>query len=363
MTSDPTRSFIKKMSVALAMILASILNPHSAIAVNAATDTHAAPSSTVSPMRLEEIVVSGEQPGPGLWKVSKGDHVLWIIGTQAPVPKNMTWRAKGVTAVVAQAQEILAEPGASVTAKRIGYFTTLTLLPSLMDARKNPGGATLKEVVPAELYRRWEALRQKYVGEYNSNDEENDLDRWRPIFVALRLYSRAINATGLTSTNPVWPAVVAAAGKHRVKITDVRFEPEIIEPRAAIREFSASRLADIECFEKTIERIETDLVAMRARANAWAVGDIAALRKLPAIDQRAACEAALRAAPFMKMFGANDLLMQIESVWLKAAEAALAKNTVTLAVLPIAQLVTPNGYLAKLRIKGYRVEEPDATVD
>ncbi len=203
-------------------------------------------------------------------------------------------------------------------------------------------------------------LRQKYVGEYNVNDEENDLDRWRPIFVALRLYSRAINQSGMTSTNPVWPTIVAAAAKHRVKITDVKFEPEIIEPRAAVREFSASRLADIECFEKTIERIETDLVAMRARANAWAVGDVAALRKLPAIDQRAACEAALRAAPFMKLFGANDLLLQIETAWLNAVDAALTKNKVTLAVLPIAQLVTPKGYVAKLRLKGYRVEEPDA---
>jgi hypothetical protein len=26
---------------------------------------------------LQEVVVSTDQPGPGLWKVSKGDHVLW----------------------------------------------------------------------------------------------------------------------------------------------------------------------------------------------------------------------------------------------------------------------------------------------
>ncbi len=347
-----------RIVVALVVLLLGQAPHHAARAEEV---TGLSPSSP--PTILEKIVVSGEQPGPGLWKVTKGDHVLWIVGTQTPVPKNMTWRAKGVAALVADAQEILSEPGASVTAKKIGYFTTLTLLPSIMDARKNPGGAMLKEVVPAELYRRWEVLRQKYVGEYNINDEENDLDRWRPIFVALRLYSRAINQSGMTSTNPVWPAIVAAAAKHRVKITDVKFEPVIIEPRAAIREFSASRLADIECFEKTIERIETDLVAMRARANAWAVGDVAALRKLPAIDQRAACEAALRAAPFMKMFGANDLLLQIEATWLNAVDAALTKNKVTLAVLPIAQLVTPKGYLAKLRLKGYRVEEPDATVD
>jgi hypothetical protein len=38
------------------------------------------------------VVVSGAQPGPGLWKVAKGDHVMWVLGTQSPLPKHMQWR-------------------------------------------------------------------------------------------------------------------------------------------------------------------------------------------------------------------------------------------------------------------------------
>ena len=30
---------------------------------------------------MEAVVVSGVQPGPGLWRVSKGGHVLYILGT------------------------------------------------------------------------------------------------------------------------------------------------------------------------------------------------------------------------------------------------------------------------------------------
>lgn len=324
-------------------------------------DVDSAPPST--PLVMEKIVVSGEQPGPGLWKVSKGDNVLWIIGTQLPVPKKMTWRAKGVAAIVAQSKEVLGEPSVAISAKKIGYFTTLWLLPSAMESRKNPGGATLKDIVPPEMYRRWEVLRSRYVGEYNINDEENDLERWRPMFAALRLYSRAIDDSGMSSSSPVWPVIREAAKKHDVKITDVKFEPDIVDPGAALREFSASRLADLECFSKTIERIETDLTAMRSRANAWAVGDVAALRKLPATDQRAACEAAIRNAPFMKTLGAQDLIAQVEAKWLNAAESALAKNPVTLAVLPIAQLVAPHGYLEKLKTRGYKVAEPDSTFE
>ena len=30
---------------------------------------------------LEEIMVLGEQPGPAMWRVTKGDHTLWIFAT------------------------------------------------------------------------------------------------------------------------------------------------------------------------------------------------------------------------------------------------------------------------------------------
>jgi hypothetical protein len=39
---------------------------------------------------LGEVLVIGEQPGPALWKVSTDDHVLWIMGTYSPLPKQMT---------------------------------------------------------------------------------------------------------------------------------------------------------------------------------------------------------------------------------------------------------------------------------
>ena len=43
---------------------------------------------------LDEVLVTGERPGPAMWKVSKGDHTLWIMGTLSPLPSKMTWRSK-----------------------------------------------------------------------------------------------------------------------------------------------------------------------------------------------------------------------------------------------------------------------------
>ncbi len=298
-----------------------------------------------------------------MWKISKDNHVLWIVGTQTPVPQKMGWRAKGLQAIVAQSQQVISEPSISITLKQIGYFRALIMLPSAMQARKNPDGATLRDIVPADLYARWLVVRDKYIDQYNLTDEENDIERWRPMFAALELYRKAINKSGLTSVSPVWPVIRDAANKHKIKITEVKFEPPINDPRGALKELRASRLADIECFAKTIERIETDLANMRLRANAWATGDIEAIRRLPAIDQRAACEAAIRDASFMKTLGTQDLPAQVENLWLSAAEAALKNAAVTVAVLPITRLLATDGYLAKLRARGYLVQEPESLAD
>ena len=57
--------------------------------------------------------------------------------------------------------------------------------------------------------------------------------------------------------------------------------------------------------------------------------------------------------------GFRDAFRQSEAKWFAAVDAALDKNTVTFAVLDIGQMVGPNGYLAKLKAKGYTVLAPD----
>jgi hypothetical protein len=46
--------------------------------------------------------------------------------------------------------------------------------------------------------------------------------------------------------------------------------------------------------------------------------------------------------------------------WLAAAQSALENNASSFAVLPIEQLLEPEGWLAKLKAKGYVIKEPEA---
>ncbi|MBF6022779.1 TraB/GumN family protein [Lysobacter niastensis] len=299
---------------------------------------------------LAPIVVSGVQPGPGMWKVSKGDHAMWVLGTISPVPKRMEWEARDVEAVIARAQEFIEAPGVRVDAKA-GFFQRLALVPKALGARKNPDGLTLEQVVPADMYARWLPLKRKYMG----NDA--GIEQWRPMFAAMELYQEAIDDSGLKQGGLVAPVVDRAVKKYKVNRTSPTLMIMIEDPKQALLEFRESQLDDLDCFGKTLQRLETDLDTMRDRANAWATGDLDTLRALPYSDQNEAClRAAARAGVLRKRAG--DIEAQVESRWMEAAEKALANNAVTFAVLPMRELLKPDGYIAKLQSKGYVVEAP-----
>lgn len=301
---------------------------------------------------MDAVVVSGVQPGPGMWKVSKGDHVMWVLGTQSPLPKKMEWVSREVEQAVAQSQEVIWAPWFGVHVKA-GVFQAITLMPKLLGVRKNPGGATLQEVVPAEMYARWRLLKADYIG------GDRGIENWRPIFAAMELWDEAIDDSGLTQKGAVGAVISRIAKQHKLKQTRLSSILVVKDAKAALNEFRASKLDDLDCFGKTMLRLETDLIAMKARANAWAIGDIEALRGLPYTDQSAACERAAMQAGVVQKRLDRDLDAELERKWFDAAEKALANNIATFALLPMAELLKADGYLAKLQAKGYVVEAPE----
>ena len=74
-------------------------------------------------LELETMVVTGAQPGPGMWKVSKGDHSLWVLGTLSPLPSGISWKSDEVRSILEQADQVLGMPGLVLDAD-IGVFNT-----------------------------------------------------------------------------------------------------------------------------------------------------------------------------------------------------------------------------------------------
>jgi uncharacterized protein YbaP (TraB family) len=293
---------------------------------------------------LEEIEVTGERPGPSMWKITKDHHVLWVMGTLEPLPKRMTWRSKAVEDVLSQSQEVL--PSRPAFGFSWNPIAALRLYWQWRGIQKSPDHATLKSTLSPDLYARFSALRQRYA------PRDTEMENLRPMLAALRLFEKGIDASGLSFHHEVQDAVLKLARQRRVRLHKMTLPVE--DPRGLLKEIGEiPAQAQIACLETTVARLESDLSAMKARAAAWAVGDVDALRKQPLPDQQGVCLATLsRSARF------KDLSDKTARAWMQGAEESLATNDSTVALKPIYELLGPTGILEHFRTKGYGVEGP-----
>ena len=298
-----------------------------------------------------QIVVSGKRPGPGLWKVSKGDHVMWVFGLYSPLPQKMAWDAGRVERLVAQSQAVLTPPRAAIGTS--SFFGTLGALPALIGMKKNPDGATLHDLLPADVYARWQVLKGKYIG------DDDGIERYRPLFASSELMDAGMKKNGLSRGVEVRKQIEKIARKNDVKLVETGFTVNVDNPGQALREFKKSQLEDVACFTKTLERFEGDIDAMRTRANAWANGNIADINNIDYAEREDACNDAVLNSAFARSNPAiRDMRERRQASWLEAAETALDKNATTFAMLSMSEILGPKSYLAALQAKGYTVESP-----
>jgi hypothetical protein len=323
------------------------------VLVLAATSPALAVEEAPAPHVLAPVVVSGVQPGPKLWKVTRGGHVLWVLGTLTPAPKRIEWTSREAERAIASSGVVIL--GARATVKvDIGFYRGALLLPRALKARNNPDGKTLRDVLPARTSARWAVLRDRYLG------GDRDIEKRRPILAAQELYSAAIRQAGLDEDNQVRPKVEKIARRLDVPVEVAEVKATVTEPKKTLQAFAGQSLDDVACFELTLDRLEADLAQMAARANAWSIGDLATMRALPYTDQGQACLAAVLDSSVGRSQGLDALPAQVRDAWLAAAQKALATHDTSFALLPMAEILKPDGYLAALAARGYAVEAPDA---
>jgi len=307
------------------------------------------PEIAVQPANMVEV--KGVLPGPGFWRVSKGEHSLWILGSVKPIPKKMQWETIKLERKLLESQTLIAPPSVNVDAD-VGFFSKIGMIPSLLKARKNPDGKTLQQILPEEVYARWQVMKKKYIG------NDNDVESWRPIFAAQELYEQAIKKSGLENRNIAWPKAKDMAEDNDLPIIRPELKLTIADPKKLIKEFSKKALSDTACFEQTLNTIERDVQFMAQRGALWAEGKVSELRQTSFTNQSEACLEAMLGSGLVQKNGWGDIQQRTEKLWLQSAEQALAKNVSSVAVINMADLIKPNGYLAKLQALGYTVQEP-----
>ena len=305
---------------------------------------------------MDVVVVSGAHPGPGLWRASKDGHVLYILGTQSPLPRDMQWDAREVREVLAQAGAVLNPPNVSISAD-VGFFRGLSLAPSALKAMKNPDGETLGEVLPADVYARWSGLKQRYLG------TDRGVEKKRPLIAIYELYKEALKRNRLREGGIVGPVVAQALKERGMKATTTSIQLKIDDPREAIADFRKEEFKpqDLQCFVDTLGIIEHGLPQAAARANAWAVGDLEALRSMPiGRPQVEACLSAWTQTETARKRGLTGIEARVLGAWLAAVDKAVAEHPISFATLPIDALINgQGGYLEALAGRGYVIQAPD----
>jgi uncharacterized protein YbaP (TraB family) len=290
------------------------------------------------------VEVTGERAGPGLWKVARGENAVFILGTFNPLPRRMTWRSRQVEAVLDRASQVI--PYRPDLDTSIGPIKAFKMYRQWRRLRRNPDDQTLQQVLPPDLFSRFEALRLKYA--------PGDLGmlELRPLLAASELSQAAIRSVGLKTDDNVAAAVLKLARQRKVPV--VKLRQRVDDPQAVLADLgNINAVTERACLAATLARLDADVSTLRDRANAWAIGDIGKLRSQAAEEQRASCMAALTSAPRI-----NEITAEFDKQWLAAVVSAADNQKVTLAISPIGRLLQKDGVLAQLAALGYQVTPP-----
>lgn len=309
---------------------------------------------------LEEIIVTGEFPGPGMWQVTHPEHPghsLWLVGEPPLLPRGMRFRSQQVAQVAAQSQEILQQTGLSLKPDaKVGVFRMVSLLPAAMKLRKNPDKATLQDLLPPDTYARWLVQKKLYLG------RDSGVEKMRPFLAAEKLREAAIKELQLGyggDWREVWDLVKSRKIPVTTPTLEITFKTDDL--RGQLKDLSHKKLADEECFARTVELTEalSDKRVEDARARAWATADLDRLQELPPLpDAESSCEQAIVDALAMATPVPGDVRQQMDELWFTAASNALTKNESTLAFVKMSTLLGEQGYLETLRERGYQILAP-----
>jgi hypothetical protein len=307
-------------------------------------------SSQHTVQTLAPVVVTGELPGPALWKVSKGDHVMWILGLVTPVPRYMRWKFEPLEKHIAASQALLKPPGLEIGA--LNASANGMQMSAMLALKENPHDESLEHLLTPVLYHRWRLQKDRYM--YGNGLVEH----MRPIFAGRKLYDTVLLHAGLVEQTRIEKTVYDAAKEHGVKIVDTAYQVALGDPHDALDRLKNNDMDDQRCLGLVLDAIEHDLAQTTLRANAWATGDLEGLKPLLMQVQEDNCLTDIGTSPFTKALGLTGIQQNIDQAWIRHAEDALTQNTQTVALLPMEQLFMPNGYLSELQAKGYTVQAP-----
>jgi uncharacterized protein YbaP (TraB family) len=274
-------------------------------------------------------------PGPALWRVTRGDSQVVILGFVRPLPHSLDWPKARILRALDGAHALLvpSEP-------KLGLLDVMSLMWN-QGAFKLPGRKTLKDVLPQADYATYERLSG------TANAKRADLDHLKPAVAGLALITDMRKAGGLSSEKPV-STVMRLARQMHVNIREMGK----IKAAPLIRIVKGLNEAQhIACFHDLAAMADWEAKDAAPAATAWGKGDIAALRVFRA---RAVIPACLEDNANIKA-----LIEQGTADAVSTLADALSRPGKTVALIDLEYLDRRNGVLDRLKAKGAQITIPN----
>lgn len=274
-------------------------------------------------------------PGPALWRVTKGDSQVVILGFVRPLPHGLDWPKGRIVHALEGAHALFIPPE-----PKLGVLDVMGLMWSQGDFKLS-GRKTLKDVLPPTDYAAYDRLAR------TAKSKRSDLDHLKPAVAGLSLIADMRKAGGLSSEKPV-STVTKLAKQMHVNVRDMGR----IKAAPLIRIVkSLNDIQHIACFREEAAMADWEARDAAPAAAAWGKGDVAALRIFRA---RAVTPACLEDNPNLKAIKEQGTVDVVN-----ALTDALSRPGKTVALIDLQYLDQRNGVLDRLKAKGAEITIPN----
>ncbi len=292
---------------------------------------------------VEEIRVVGEMSGPPIWKITKDEHALWILGYPEWVHDDSLWKSDFVEDVMAHSNEWITFTGARYTS--LNPLKMAQALRKFRRMQRIPDRGTLDSVLSTDAYQLFIGVKLSYA------PKRDDLERLRPSFASKELFESAAESAGLVKgRRTIHRAMKQRARKHRV--TEIRGSISLND--LAVLDSMAETLPNAEqtCLQRRLQGLDGHLETISRLAAAWVEGDLTLIRVFSDDVVEDSCDP-------RSLVSQPEALMQLVSssqeIWDNNVDRALRENASTFAMLPLEDLLDDDGPLLRFQEGGYEI--------
>jgi uncharacterized protein YbaP (TraB family) len=283
-----------------------------------------------------EAVEVKAQPGPAVWRLTRGSSEVWLLGLVGALPKDLDWNKQYLSELLDGARVILMPPKANVALTDIAWFLIrhggeLSL----------PRGQTLETSLPDPLRARFVAARDAVSGD--ESDYRTDI----PIRAAIRLQQDFLKKASLSGREPRETIVDMADRKHIKNAPVTRFEA-----MDAVRDIlKLTPDQQRACLAQAADDVHWGLAHADAAARAWAIGDVKRMKANYAESRLGDCIiAAVQAV--------GDINARNSADYVAAIDTALNQPGKSIVVIGVGPLLRRGGVLERLEASHVTIERP-----